>query len=151
MAIKTEQTTLQNREGEDVSVETTTFVGSLGVELFSKVFLIVMPIALPILNQTGDKSVMSKDIDLDKVAGSLSTRMNEKEILRTIMNILGSTTIDGQEIGKKSNFDLVFAGEYMLLFKVLKFVLEVNFGDFFGENGIGAYMELIPTNLKKAE
>jgi hypothetical protein len=53
---------------------------------------------------------------------------DEATFERTVKDLLETTTKDGKPI----NFDLDFSGSIGTLFKVLAFVLEVNYSDFLG-------------------
>lgn len=53
---------------------------------------------------------------------------DESTFERTVKDLLETTTKDGKPI----NFDLDFSGSIGTLFKVLAFVLEVNYSDFLG-------------------
>ena len=153
MAIRTEKTTLQNRDGNPIEVETTTFAGSYGVELFSRVFLIVVPIALPLMSTNDKKSLLDQNIDFGQISKTLVTKMNEKSIVSLVLELCKSTIVttnqEVKDLSKRPVFDEFFSGEYKLLFEVLKFVLEANFSDFFGEDGIGKYVKLAMEKIQK--
>jgi len=52
------------------------------------------------------------------------------------LDFLAYTFVDGKEIGQEAHFDTVFTGNLMLLFLIIEFVSEVNFGkDFFSQGG----------------
>ncbi len=136
MPIFTENIELIQRDGSTVKVETTTFAGSYGLKLGAKVGLLMLPLMLPGMSATDKKSLLDQKVDFGKVAGNLTNAMNEDKVLKTIMEFVGSTLVDGRPLVKKTEFDEIFAGNYKLLFEILKFILEVNFGDFFEGGGI---------------
>ena len=71
------------------------------------------------LNATLNKELIGSVID------ALSSKINEGtvELIKELM--------DGVHINnEKQNFDLFFTRRYGLLFKILRYVLEVNYGDF---------------------
>ena len=54
-----------------------------------------------------------------------------------ILELLSECIRDDLAINR-ATFDTIFTGNLKELVEALKFVIEVNFGDFFGEGGIGA-------------
>ena len=51
------------------------------------------------------------------------------------IEFLAYTFVDGKELGQVTHFDSVFAGNLMLLFQIIEFVSEVNFGKDFLSQG----------------
>lgn len=136
MAIFSQETDLINRDGTEAKVSTTTFAGSYGVKLAARVGLIILPMMIPTMSSEDKKSLLKQNVDFSKIAKTLTTTMSEEKVLSTIMEVVKSTIVNGKDLGKKPLFDEVFAGNYKLLFNIIKFVLEVNYGDFFEEGGI---------------
>jgi hypothetical protein len=66
----------------------------------------------------------------------LGEKLDESATVDLVMQLLSGTRKDGKEI-TEGVFDLEFAGRMDTLYKVLGFVLEVNFGGFFEKSGIG--------------
>lgn len=88
-------------------------------------------------------SIDSSEIDLSKVGSAIQMlfdKMDEDEMLDLILELFSSTRIDGKELTNEE-FDLIFAGKTVTVYKVIGFVLEVNFGSFFGKGGIGIAMK----------
>jgi hypothetical protein len=66
-----------------------------------------------------------------------------------ILDLLSMTRKNGQEL-KEAVFDTEFAGDYLTLYKVLGFVIQVN--GFFGKGGIGMLTAAVmPKTEKPAE
>ena len=154
MGIETKSTELTNEKGDSVKIETTQFLSSQGVELQAKIVRMIIPVAGVALGSTNsNKSILDQDFDIGKITETLMLNFTEKKVLGLIMEIISLSRLDGKELGKKEIFDIEFAGDYMLLFNTVKFALEANFGDFFGENGIGKYIskyiKKIPINLEE--
>lgn len=145
MAVFTEEKDLTGRKGTTVKVSTTPFAGSIGINLASRIGIFLLPIAFKMLSSEDKKSVLDKDIDLSGITSNLMTNISEEKILKTIHDLVAQTMLDGTDLSKIANFDLVFAAEYKLLFSVVKFVLEVNYGDFFDVDGIKEFMAKIPS------
>lgn len=92
--------------------------------------------AISALKSGGLTSILDSKVDfslLGEALTELTGRMDEDEIADLVKRLLACTTVDDREQGKlrKLNcgdrFDSVFQGRYLTLFKVLGFVLEVNF------------------------
>ena len=86
--------------------------------------------------------IMDKDIDMDKVFSSLSealvmanNNIDEDSVEKLVLRMLVGTKIDNKEIDSNS-FNLLFSGNYGLLFKVLAFTLKVNYSSFLGDRGL---------------
>lgn len=90
------------------------------------------------------KSTVDVEFKLHHAADALAkafTNLSEQEYEDLVMRLLETTRRDGKEITAET-FDLDFAGEYLTLFRVLMFVLEVNYGSFFGKGGLGSIISL---------
>jgi hypothetical protein len=66
----------------------------------------------------------------------LASSVIEKDFSALVLDLLQSTRIDGKEITPEV-FDFEFAGNLSLMYKILWLVLEVNYGNFFVNAGIG--------------
>lgn len=85
--------------------------------------------------------VLDKNIDIDKLFSSLSEALvavngniDEHIVEQLVLRILSSTKVDNKEIDLNS-FNLLFSGDYGFLFKLLAFVLKVNYSSFLGGKG----------------
>jgi len=87
-------------------------------------------------------------VNLDKLSEAIELlfkSMDEDGAMKLIMDLLQSTRINGQEVNDGS-FDSIFPGKYSTLFKIVGYVLEVNYGSFFGESSIGKMVKsVVPT------
>ena len=95
---------------------------------------------------TGENPLDGKELDFSIIAKALdklAETLNEDEYVKFVLDLLQYSRFDGQEI-KESVFDTEFAGNLLLMYKVLWFTLEVNYGSFFGESGIGKILSAIP-------
>jgi hypothetical protein len=75
-----------------------------------------------------DGSILDARVDfalLGTAVNELAGRLDEHEVVELVRRMLACTTADGKDAS--AQFDLVFQGRYLTLFKVLAFVLEVNF------------------------
>jgi len=153
MAIKEKTVILKDSEGKSISINTKTFAGSFGVELFSKVFLLMLPMIAPMLNKKDKKSLIEAELDMSSIASSITSRINEDEIVELVLKLCSTTLAnDGKlahDLSSKLTFDDFFSAEYALLFHVIKFVLEVNFKSFLAEGGINLLIGMIPGIVEK--
>ena len=90
----------------------------------------------------------SLDINMDfsivaKALDKLAENLKEDEYVKFVLDLLQCTRLDEKEIND-STFDNEFAGNLLLMYKVLWFTLEVNYGSFFGQGGIGKILSAIP-------
>ena len=90
------------------------------------------------------KSVMAMDIDFNMFSDAITDLASHdpEALLAFIMEALQTTYINEQSAGDKATFDMQFAKHMVLMYKILWFTLEENYGDFFEAVGIG--------NTKKA-
>lgn len=72
-----------------------------------------------------------------KALANLALELDENNFERLCMELMVGVRKDNVELSE-AVIDLEFAGDLSTLFKVLWFVLEVNFASFFGEGGIGS-------------
>jgi len=77
----------------------------------------------------------SKD-EAVKALQSLAIGLDDETFEMLIVDLLRYVRKDGVELTEQI-IDMEFAGDLAILFKVVWFVLEVNFSSFFGESGIG--------------
>lgn len=138
MALKTKKFELKDSEQKTIKLEVSTFAGSFGVILFSKIFLLITPILKPILKNVNLKSIdlMDMDIDFGEVAEVIITKMDEDKILSLIKDIVSCTRLGEYDLCVTDAFDIAFAGEYGLLIQTIKHVLETNYSSFFVGNAI---------------
>lgn len=88
-------------------------------------------------------SITSKDIghlDLTmagEAIAALTQKLTSDELDYIVQQLLYSLAVNGKpcEPGPGKAFDIIFAGRTLLVFKLLKFALEVNYGDFFAAAG----------------
>ena len=89
----------------------------------------------PIDSKAFIDTLAESDVDfsfIGEAIAALYDSMDEDEALKFIKYILEKTSIDGA-IVNDTNFEKQFgSGNMVLLYKIVKFVLEANFPDFFG-------------------
>jgi hypothetical protein len=90
------------------------------------------------------KKLLGSDIDISSLSDAIDSiheKMTAAEWLSFLKTTLSRTTVNDRAVGDKVHFDEVFSGKILLLYKVLWFTLEVNFGDFFEAVGFGVTKE----------
>lgn len=105
-----------------------------------------------------EESVLESDLDLSKVTAALEkllSALDEATFMSLIKIFMSGVRVDEVDMSNDKEFDMMFTSKLDLLYKVIWFVLEVNYGSFFGEDGIGKAMEkaknLIPSRKKQSE
>jgi len=90
------------------------------------------------------------DSFIDDLVDILLTGLDEKDMLSLILDLVKTTTVNENNLQNESVFDLVFQGNLMLLFQVVKFVIVENFGSFFktGNFGIVANLNTVQSSRK---
>jgi len=82
----------------------------------------------------------------------LVEKISPDELTKFMLELLCSTRIDGKEI-TETTFDNEFSGNLPLMYKILWFTLEVNYGNFFAEGGIGKILSklkgTVPPDVSK--
>lgn len=136
MAVKTRTTTLKGHK-----IEVTQHLGRRSLRLKSRLIKLLAPSVGTAIQQKVKKGVklLDQNIDLGKVGEAIMQLhdLDENAYEDLILEILVSTRFDGRELDA-ATFDDVFAGELSLMYHVVVFVLKVNYGDFFGPDGIGS-------------
>lgn len=116
-------------DGKEITV--TQFPAFEGLRIKTRLIKIVGPALGSLIGEgTGRGDLMSRDVNLDKAIEALVQTLDEEETPILIERLLKSTRIGGREI-TRDVFNMEFAGNYALLYKILAFVIETNhFFDF---------------------
>jgi len=84
-----------------------------------------------------------EDFDLSKLGeafANLFEKLSETESEEILMKCLSGVIVNKQEMTPEI-FDLLFQGKMLAVYKVIFFVLEVNYGSFLDESGIGQLLK----------
>ncbi len=135
MPVETKECTLDGR-----NVAVTQFPGRRGLSILTRLAKIVGPALGALVGTTSAKVTMDTEVSVDGAVKALMEQLDGDATVAFVMELLCCTRIDGSEVTDKY-FDMELAGQYMLVGKVLGFVLEVNYGSFFGQGGIGNLVE----------
>jgi len=141
--IKTEE-----KKIDDMEVAVTQFPARFGFKMQARLLKVFGPVIGKMLGGADLKKGADADVNLDKLSEAIELlfkSMDEDGAMKLIMDLLQSTRINGQEVNDGS-FDSIFPGKYSTLFKIVGYVLEVNYGSFFGESSIGKMVKsVVPT------
>lgn len=112
-----------------------------GVRVLSRLLKIVGPaIAKSAKGIKGGSGLLDAEIDgsaIGDAVDALVSGLDEQETLSLIQRMMAGVRKDGHEVAP--TFATEFMGDYLTLIKVLAFVVEVNYGSFFGEGGLGRF------------
>jgi len=115
----------ETREIDGVQVYTMQLPASKAMELQIEMYGVISDTCLPFVK--GDWT-FGNILYIQKIA-------DRDALIQLIKYTCGNARIDGQEL-TGANFDQVFSGNLLMIYKVFAFVLEVNFKDFFTQ-GLG--------------
>lgn len=80
--------------------------------------------------QNFNLSKMGKAIEI------LVADLTEETYMRLVKMIFESVTINNQDAGKEEIINTVYSGKMMAFYKTVAFILEANYSDFLGKDGI---------------
>lgn len=151
----------KNRTIDGVTYTVATFPARRGLAIKSTLVKSLGPALSELMKAvpggTSPTKLLQADLKLEHVAGSLGKLfecLDEKQFVELVMRLLEDTMRDGVPISGET-FDVDFAGDYSHLYKVLWFVLEVNFGSFFARGGLGSIISrsriLQPSGTAKSQ
>ena len=100
----------------------------------------VNPALHSVLQEENLRSSILKNDCYVKAIKMISESLDEKQFDELLMEILQGVRKGGVELTREI-VDQQFAGELLTLYQVILFVLEVNYGDFFGMTNIGSLSE----------
>ena len=121
---------MYKQESKEISgkkVLVTKFPGRQGLMLKLKLLKIVLPI-IPKEESSGSD-----------VMGNIATTLTEhadEEIFDLILQLLNQTQVDNKAVGEEHHFDIVFSGDFGLLYEVITYILEVNYKSFLDKLGM---------------
>lgn len=118
-----------------------------------KLFKIFGPSLAKIIGtfKDGVANMIDSDVDFDIISEAFEgilSKLDEHEFTSLISLLMSSVTVNDQAMSDDDDFDLLFAGNLISFYKISWFVLEVNYGSFFGEKGIGTYLTKAKTKNK---
>lgn len=131
------------------------FPARMGLGLKTRLIKLLAPSAFTAagsINKNSGASLLDAEFNsemMGKAVQALVDRLDQASVLSLVFDLLKTTRRDGKEIvaGDGALFDDIYAANYGELYKVILFVLEVNYGSFFRELGIGS----LEANLLKGD
>jgi hypothetical protein len=143
----------KDKEIDGHRIIVTSFGGRLGFQLKLQLLKTIGPgiaglvSALPYNISASDiKKLATTHLDLSKIGSgiqSLLEQADEGKTLDLILRLLQCTRVDGKDLSNPLLFDDVFAEEFGLMYKVILFVVEVNWGSLFK---MGSIINLVTPN-----
>lgn len=91
-------------------------------------------------------SALDSNIDLSKLVPAIEKLLgglDESTFMALTDSLMSNVRVDDVEMNNQNNFNEVFTAHLETFYKVIWFVLEVNYGSFFGEGGIGGAVSKI--------
>lgn len=129
------------------------YPGMEGLRIWTSLVKILGPSMLSLGKGLGDNikgigdlsdlsAIIDSDLDIEKIFSSLSeslvmasNNLDEDIVEQLVLRMLSSTKVDNVEINSTS-FNIMFSGNYGMLFKLLAFTLKVNYSSFLGDRGL---------------
>ena len=140
MAIET-----RNKTIDGMKITVSQFPGVTGFKMQAKLLKYFSPLLAIFKSGDGEASLLDREINLDSVMQFSESLCNDGA-LEFVFELLQLTRIDGVEMSE-TLFNEKFAGKLPTMYKILWFVLEVNFKSFLDINGIGKILSgIIKTN-----
>lgn len=120
---------------DDSEYTVSQFTGREAFKIKLKLVKILAPIISSLISNfdAKGKPILDSEIDFSKIGESISSLMNtmsEDEMIDFILRMLKNTRKDNLEITEQI-FDVCFAGNLTTIYKVIYFVIQVNYPDFF--------------------
>jgi len=84
--------------------------------------------------------VLNTDINMEKFSPAIEkllSGLDETMFLSIVCIMMSNVRVNDMEMKDENAFNVQFAGKLEVFYKIVWFVLEVNYGSFFGESGIG--------------
>ncbi len=113
----------------------TQFGATEGLRVWTKLAKLIGPsIGKAFGGVKGGTALLDADVDpraIGEAVEILVDQLDETEVVDFAKRLLAFTMIDGREV----NFEIDFQGRMLVMLKVLQFVIEVNYSDFFDALG----------------
>ena len=141
MALETKE-----KDIDGYAVTVTALAGWRAYRLKHKLFTLFGPVILKGLSGIADSkkgldlSVIDKQVDIGKFVSALDDlfeKLTEDKYVAITKQILVSTFVNNLDVSDENNFNDVFSQKMDLIYKVMYFTLEVNYGSFLALIGTG--------------
>lgn len=138
--IETKEKTIDNRQ-----VMVTQYPGMISLTNKMKILKLLGPGIGDTLGKVNlDDNVEGKLELLIQTMGSICAHLDPVQFTDFVLELLKGVRLkvngEFQEVNS-AIFDLEFAGNLLLMYKILWFTLEVNYGNFFGKGGLGEILK----------
>lgn len=129
----------KHKEIDGVKVSVNPMPAVQGLQAQIKLIKMLGP-ALKSLKNIGD---IEQDLPIGEIVGHLVDSLDQVDTMNFIRKLLAYAFINNDNIDSDDAFNQYFTQNYLLLYKIVVFVLEVNYGNFFGQGGIGTMISKI--------
>jgi hypothetical protein len=88
----------------------------------------------------GLASALDSDMNMERFTPALEkllSALSEEMFMSLVITLMSSVRVNDVDMSSEKEFNMQFAGSLESFYKIVWFVLEVNYGSFFGESGIG--------------
>lgn len=133
--------------------QVTQFPAMYGLRLAVKIVKTLGPGIARLADTKGGGSILDMDtsnIDIASMVDGLMSSLDDKNTPAMILELFSSTHRERVLLNEKE-FDNAFAGNYVELAKALMFIIEVNYGDFFGVLAAGQSLTGNPPSSVQTE
>jgi hypothetical protein len=140
----------KEKEIDEMKITVSQFPARAGFKMQARLVKLFAPFVGEIIGGIKTKKeqkLMESDVDLSKIPNAvkeLFEHLDEDSAMQLVFDLLQLTKVNGQDVNEET-FDLMFPGKYLTLYKIIGFVLEVNYGSFFGKSGIGQVFKKMTT------
>jgi hypothetical protein len=98
-------------------------------------------------------AALDSNMNMDRLGSALERllgALDEVTFMALTSDLMSGVRVDDLEMADDNNFNATFTGHLETFYKIVWFVLEVNFGSFFGESGIGKLTESVKGLMTKS-
>lgn len=113
--------------------EVTQFPAMIGLRKAIKLSKIIGPGIGKAVGDSGSiANIMDGEINIGDAVASLVDRLDEHSTTAFILELFSMTHRERKDLSADANFNEAFTGNYGEMVQALSFILEVNYGSFFG-------------------
>lgn len=133
MSIQTKEKMIDGR-----SIKVAQFPARRALQFKARILRLVAPFIGELMRTVGKGGKLSLDTDVpvETIVEAMNKIADVKpeEFVDLCVSLMQCTWIDGKEISE-SVFDMEFAGNTLLMYKIIWYIVQVNFSDFFAMSG----------------
>lgn len=134
----------KTRQIDGHMIESTQFPARRAFKYQTRLIRLLSPLGA-LLGKANKQSMVDQEIDFSKLT-LFADALDDENTMNFLMILLSYTRVDDKEITNEL-FDMEFAGRLDLVYKILFFVLEVNFSSFLAQGNIGEILSGLGVKL----